>query len=91
MANRTGGGNPTSGARKSSGFDDGSFPVFDEKSAKSAIKLRGHGKAHSASEVLSHVMQRCHRLVKEGRMSPGAMRRIEKLVMQARQNDKANS
>jgi len=77
--------------RKTAGFDDGSYPVNNEAQAKSAIKLRGHGKAHSASEVLSHVMQRCHRLVKEGRMSPGAMRRIEKLVMQARQNDKANS
>jgi hypothetical protein len=45
----------TADNRKSSGFSDGSYPVSSVSQCMSAIKLRGHSKAHSASEVLSHV------------------------------------
>jgi len=59
MANRTKKGNVTAQARKKSGMQGGSksgkFPVFDEKSARSAIKLRHHGKGVSASSVLAKV------------------------------------
>lgn len=40
MANRTRKGNVTAKARKKHGKK---FPVFDHKSAMSAIRLRGHG------------------------------------------------
>lgn len=43
MANRTKKGNVTSSARKKHGNKQGKFPIFDEKSCKSAVKLRGHG------------------------------------------------
>jgi hypothetical protein len=36
------------GARKGSKLKKGSFPVFDTKSALSAIKLRGHAKSKKA-------------------------------------------
>lgn len=42
MANRTKKGNVTSEAREKHGNRKGKFPIFDEKSALSAIKLRGH-------------------------------------------------
>jgi len=56
---RTKKGNVTATARKKAGMKDGErrgkFPVFDEKSARSAIKLRHHGKGVSASAVLAKV------------------------------------
>lgn len=55
MAMRTKKGNPTSTARKKSGMRGGKFPVFDHKSAMSAIKLRHNGKGVSAAAVLSKV------------------------------------
>jgi hypothetical protein len=60
MANRTRKGNVTAAARKKSGMKGGSqkkgkYPVFDERSAMSAIKLRHHGKGVSASAVLNKV------------------------------------
>jgi len=59
MAMRTKKGNVTATARKKSGMKgggkQGKFPVFDVKSANSAIKLRHHGKGVSASAVLSKV------------------------------------
>jgi len=57
MAMRTKKGNVTSVARKKSGMKKkgGKFPVFDVKSAMSAIKLRHHGKGVSAAAVLSKV------------------------------------
>lgn len=42
MANRTKKGNVTATARKAHGDTKGRFPIFDKKSAESAIKLRGH-------------------------------------------------
>jgi hypothetical protein len=45
MANRTKKGNVTAAARKKHGKK---FPVFDAKSARSALKLRGHAKSKSA-------------------------------------------
>jgi hypothetical protein len=56
---RTKKGTVTAKARKKVGMKDGEkkgkFPVFDEKSARSAIKLRHHGKGVSASTVLAKV------------------------------------
>ena len=53
MTNRTAKGNVTSEAREKSGGKSGSYPVFDQKSCISAVKLRHHGKSMSASAVLS--------------------------------------
>jgi hypothetical protein len=56
MVMRTKKGNVTSQARKKSGMKgSGKFPVFDERSAMSAIKLRHNGKGVSASSVLNKV------------------------------------
>lgn len=59
MAMRTKKGNVTSTARKKAGMKggekSGKFPVFDQTSAMSAIKLRHHGKGVSASAVLNKV------------------------------------
>lgn len=56
---RTKKGTVTAKARSKSGMKGGvkkgKFPVFDEKSARSAIKLRHHGKGVSASAVLAKV------------------------------------
>lgn len=51
--NRTKKGNVTSEAREKHGNDDGKFPIFDQKSALSAIKLRHNGKGVTASSVLN--------------------------------------
>jgi hypothetical protein len=52
MAKRTKKGNVTAKARKKhgggKGLKKGSFPVFDRKSAKSALRLRGHAKSKKA-------------------------------------------
>ena len=45
MADRTDKGNVTSEARKDHGDKDGRFPIFDKKSATSALRLRGHAKS----------------------------------------------
>lgn len=50
---RTKKGNPTSEARKKYGTKGGKYPIFDQKSCISAVKLRHHGKGISASAVLS--------------------------------------
>lgn len=59
MALRTKKGNVTAEARRKYGMKGGSrsgkFPVFDERSALSAIKLRHHGKGVSARAVLDKV------------------------------------
>lgn len=51
MANRTKKGNVTATARKQYGMKGGRFPIFDKRSAMSALKLRGHAK--SAAERAS--------------------------------------
>ena len=44
MPNRTKKGNVTATARKkSAAVKGGKFPIFDKKSAMSALRLRGHG------------------------------------------------
>ena len=55
MAGRTPSGSPTAEQRKKSGDKNGKFPVWDHKSAMSAIKLRHNGNGVSASAVLSKV------------------------------------
>ena len=55
MASRTSKGNVTQTERDKSGSKGGKFPVFDHKSAMSAIKLRHNGKGISASAVLDKV------------------------------------
>lgn len=66
--------------RAKTGFDDNSYPVATHQQRMSAIKLRGHSKSHSKSEVLSHVM-RAARKAKD----TVAIRAVEK----ARENDKS--
>jgi hypothetical protein len=48
MANRTSKGNVTAEAREKHGDEKGRFPIFDTRSALSALKLRGH--ANSKAE-----------------------------------------
>ena len=53
---RTRKGNVTEKARSKAGMKgSGKYPVFDAKSALSAIKLRHHGKGVSAASVLAKV------------------------------------
>ncbi len=49
---RTKKGNVTQEAREKHGDRKGSFPIFDGKSCRAAVKLRHHGKGVSASSVL---------------------------------------
>jgi hypothetical protein len=44
-SNRTRSGGVSAAARRKHGMKGGRFPVFDSKSARSAIKLRGHAKS----------------------------------------------
>jgi hypothetical protein len=44
-ANRTRKGNVTAAARRRHGGRGGRFPIFDARSARSAIRLRGHAKS----------------------------------------------
>ncbi len=53
MASRTGKGNVTEEARQKSGDSKGKYPIFDQKSCISAVKLRHNGKGVSAESVLS--------------------------------------
>jgi hypothetical protein len=58
MAKRTKKGNVTAETREKSGMkgkNKGKFPVFDEKSARSALKLRNNGKGVSPSAVVGKV------------------------------------
>jgi hypothetical protein len=56
VANRTSKGNITAAARKSAGIGNtGKFPVVDQKSAESALKLRGHGKGVTPQQVIAKV------------------------------------
>lgn len=55
--NRTKKGNVTLEARDKHGNEDGKYPIFDQKSALSAIKLRHHGKDVAASSVLNRALQ----------------------------------
>ena len=41
--------------RTKTGFSDGSFPVETKAQCRSAIRLRGHSKSHTPSQVLAHV------------------------------------
>jgi hypothetical protein len=56
---RTHKGNVTARARTKSGMKGkgkkGKYPVFDQRSALSALKLRHHGKGVSASSVIAKV------------------------------------
>jgi hypothetical protein len=51
---RTKKGNVTAKARKKAGVK-GKFPIFDKKSASSALKLRNHGKGVKGSSVIARV------------------------------------
>ena len=50
---RTRKGNPTAKAREKTGSKGGKYPIFDQKSCVSAVKLRHHGKGISAGAVLA--------------------------------------
>lgn len=49
---RTPSGNPTAYARDKYGFSDGSFPIFDKKSADAALHLIGHASPGQKSTIL---------------------------------------
>lgn len=51
--NRTKNGTVTATARDKFGDKSGKYPIFDEKSALSAIKLRHHGEGVAAGSVLA--------------------------------------
>jgi hypothetical protein len=53
MASRTKKGNVTAEERERSGDKKKRYPIFDQKSCISAVKLRHHGKGVSASSVLA--------------------------------------
>lgn len=53
MAMRTKKGNPTAKAREKTGSKGGKYPIFDQKSCVSAVKLRHHGKGISSEAVLA--------------------------------------
>ena len=56
MPKRTKKGNVTAEQRKkATGSKKGKFPVFDQKSAMSALKLRHHGKGVSPAAVIAKV------------------------------------
>lgn len=56
MAKRTKKGNVTASQRKkATGSKKGKFPVFDQKSAMAALKLRHHGKGVNPSAVIAKV------------------------------------
>ena len=55
MARRTKAGSITAETRKQFGSKGGKFPVFDHRSALSAIRLRHHGKGITAKAVLDKV------------------------------------
>jgi hypothetical protein len=52
-ADRTPSGSPSAEAREDHAvLPDGRFPIFDKKSAESAIKLRGHNTSQSEREKI---------------------------------------
>lgn len=68
-------------------MDDSGMPmVISERTAVDAI-INRHRVKGKTSEVLEHVMGKCRRMARLGSLSPGAMRRIEKIVKQARARD----
>lgn len=52
-ANRTRKGGVSATARKKYGNKKGKFPVFDAKSANSALRLRGHGNKKAVLDKVS--------------------------------------
>jgi hypothetical protein len=50
---RTKSGKPSAKARKKTGSKGGKYPIFDQKSCLSAVRLRHHGKGISAAAVLA--------------------------------------
>jgi hypothetical protein len=75
------------GDRENYGFDDGSYPCKTSAQMMSAIKLRGHSKAHSAAEVLSHVARMAGKAKKEGRISQATYTSVMNAVAEARKAD----
>lgn len=51
-ANRTPSGAPSAKARKEHGFVDGSYPIFDKKSADDALRLRGHASEAKQKQII---------------------------------------
>lgn len=52
IAGRTEKGNVTSDAREAYGDSQGKYPIFDQRSALSAIRLRNHSNSVSPDSVL---------------------------------------
>jgi len=73
-------GTPTQAARDKHGLPGGAFPVWDQRSAESAINLRHNSPDHSPAKVLTHVKQKAGHL-------PGVTEKIKN----ARAEDKKPS
>jgi hypothetical protein len=69
-AMRTKSGGVSAAARKKHGMKGGRFPVFDKKSARSAIKLRGHAKS---KKERSNIIRRA------AKYAPGAAKKARKV------------
>jgi hypothetical protein len=54
--------NPTAAQRKKYGMSDGSFPVWNQDSLDSAVKLSGRSKSHSPAEVRAHIRRAASKL-----------------------------
>ena len=78
--NRTKKGNVTAKAREQHGNDDGKYPIFDQKSALSAIKLRHHSNTVSAPSVLSRASRWANKNDNET---------VKKAIKNAREVDKS--
>jgi hypothetical protein len=49
-------------AKSGAALPDGSYPIFDAQSLRSAIRLVGRSKKHSAAEVKAHIIKRAKAL-----------------------------
>ncbi len=54
---RTAKGNVTEKSRKETGAKDGSFPIFDHKSAVSALKLRGRRSGKARANIIDRAAE----------------------------------
>tara|TARA_B100001123_G_scaffold74689_4_gene84272 strand:+ start:3044 stop:3520 length:477 start_codon:yes stop_codon:yes gene_type:complete len=67
-ANRTAKGNVTQAAReKYATVGDDGFPIFDKKSAKAAIDLRGHAPEADRSKIINKAAKRAPEAAKKAR------------------------
>lgn len=75
------------GDREKTGFSDGKYPMATGAQVSSAIKLRHHGKGHSASSVLAKASAAISRLARTGKISQDRARELRAQVAAARRAD----